>query len=149
MLIVPKDAKLELANFKDLSNAGVKRFGLGTPETVPAGQYGVEVLKSLGIWDTVKDKAVLGKDVRTLVAYVETENVEASIVFSTLAVTSDKVKIAAVAPQGGHQPIIFPGAVLTGTKEPQAAQEFLSYLTSPDGMKVFEKYGFSPAEALP
>lgn len=144
VLIVPKDSNLGLTSFKDLAEDKVKRFGLGTPETVPAGQYGMEVFKSLGIWDDVKAKTVLGKDVRTLVAYAETGNVDASVVFSTVAVTSDKVKIVAAAPPGSHQPIIFPGAVLTGAKQPKAAEEFLNYLASPEGIKVFVKYGFSP-----
>lgn len=147
VLVVPKESALNLANFKDLSLDKVKNFGLGAPETVPAGQYGIEVLKHLGIWDGVKEKAVLGKDVRALVAYAETGNVEASIVFSTVAAASDKVKIAAVAPPGSHQPIIFPAAVLSGSKQPKAAEEFLNYLAGPEGMKVFVKYGFSPLGA--
>ena len=147
VLIVPKDSKLGLSNFADLALDKVKTFAIGAPETVPAGQYGQEVLTHLGIWEKVKAKAVLGKDVRALVAYAETGNVEASIVFSTVAATSEKVKIVAVAPVESHQPIIFPGAVLTGSKQPKAAEEFLNYLASPDGMKVFVKYGFAPMTA--
>ena len=147
VLIVPKDSKLNLQSFQDLNKDTVQKFGLGAPETVPAGQYGQEVLKHLGIWDAVKGKAVLGKDVRTLVAYAETGNVEASIVFSTVAAISEKVKVAAIAPPGSHQPIIFPGAVLAGAKQPKAAEGFLNYLVSPEGMKVFKKYGFTPLDA--
>lgn len=147
VLIAPKGSDLGLANFKDLAADKVKKFGLGAPETVPAGQYGMEVLKHLGIWDEVKGKAVLGKDVRTLVAYAETGNVEASIVFSTVAATSDKVIVVAAAPPGSHKPIIFPGAVLAGAKQPKAAEEFFNYLAGPEGMKVFVKYGFSPLGA--
>ena len=147
VLIVPKDSRLGLSSFADLTQDKVKKFGMGAPETVPAGQYGQEVLKHLGIWEKVKEKAVLGKDVRTLVAYAETGNVEASIVFSTVAATSDKVKIAATAPEGSHQPIIFPGAVLAGSKQPKAAEDFLNYLAGPEGMKVFTKYGFTSLTA--
>ena len=144
VLIVPKDSTLNLKDFKDLMQPAVQHFGLGAPETVPAGEYGIEVLKSLGIWETVKGKAVLGKDVRTLLAYAETGNAEASIVFSTVAATSDKVKIVSAAPQGSHQPIIFLGAVLAVSKQSKAAEEFLNYLASPEGMKGFMKYGFTP-----
>jgi len=144
VLVVPLDSKLDIKDFKDLTLPGVQHFGLGAPETVPAGEYGIEVLKSLGIWEDVKGKAVLGKDVRTLMAYAETGNAEASIIFSTVAATSDKVKIVATAPPGSHRPIIFPGVVLTGSKQPQAAAEFLNFLAGPEGMKVFGKYGFSP-----
>ncbi|VBB09681.1 Hypothetical protein LUCI_4979 [Lucifera butyrica] len=144
VLVVPNDSRLGLTDFKDLAQDSVKKFGLGAPETVPAGQYGVEVLKAVGVWDKVKDKAVLGKDVRTLVAYAETGNVDASIVFSTVAATSSKVKVAAAAPPGTHQAIVFPGAVLAGTKHAQEAEQFLHYLAGPEAMKIFQKYGFIP-----
>jgi molybdate transport system substrate-binding protein len=146
VLIVPKDSTLELASFADLVKDGVKKFGLGAPETVPAGQYGIQVLQAMGIWEDVKSKAVLAKDVRTIVAYAETGNVEAGIVFSTVAATSDKVKVVAAAPPGTHEPILFPAVVVTSAKQPKAAEDFLNYLAGPDGMKVFKKYGFKPIQ---
>ncbi|HWQ61318.1 MAG TPA: molybdate ABC transporter substrate-binding protein [Negativicutes bacterium] len=147
VLVVPRDSALGLASFRDLAKENVGKFGLGTPETMPAGQYGLEVLKHLGIWDQVKDKAVLAKDVRQIVAYVETGNVDAGIVFSTVAALSDKVRVVAAAPAGSHEEIVFPAAVLKQTKQPQAAEAFLAYLTGPDAGKVFEKYGFSVISA--
>lgn len=146
VLIVPKNSSLGLSSFKDLANSSVTHYGIGEPETVPAGQYGREVLQQLGIWDKVKDKAVLAKDVRTILSYVETGNADAGMVFSTVAATSDKVKIAATAPEGSHEPIVFPGVVLANSKQHEAAQEFLKYLGSLSGMQVFQKYGFQKAE---
>jgi molybdate transport system substrate-binding protein len=117
---------------------------VGEPSVVPAGQYAQQVLQKLGVWDQVKGKAVLAKDVRTVLAYVETGNVDAGVVYKTDAATSNKVKIAATAPEGGHQPIIYPVAVLSGSKSQRAAEEFITYMAGPEGMKMFEKYGFNP-----
>lgn len=142
VVIVSREKDPGIASFQDV--AKVKSFGLGAPETVPAGQYGVEVFKSLALWDTIKDKAVLAKDVRTIVAYVETGNVEAGIVFSAIAATSDKVKVVASAPKGTHEPIVFPAVILAGSKKQKAAEEFLVYLTGPEAMSIFEKYGYRP-----
>jgi molybdate transport system substrate-binding protein len=143
VLIVPKDSSLGLTGFNDLAKTTVAHYGLGEPKTVPAGQYGIEVMKHLGIWDEVKNKAVLAKDVRTILSYVETGDTDAGIVFSTVAATSNKVKVIATAPKDSHDPIVFPGVILTNSKHHDAAQEFLNYLTSPSGMKVFQKYGFT------
>lgn len=140
VLITAKDRKLPISSFEDLTKAA--SFGLGAPETVPAGQYGIEVMRKLKIWEMVKDKAILAKDVRTVVAYVETGNVDAGIVFSTVAAISDKVVIAARAPEGTHEPIVFPASILKNAGHPQEAADFLAYLSGPQGMKVFEKYGF-------
>lgn len=142
VLVVPQNSALSLSKFEDLTTAGVQKFAMGETATVPAGQYAQQVLQKLGLWDKVKDKAVFAKDVRTVLAYVETGNVEAGIVYKTDAVSGAKVKIAAVAPEGSHKPIVYPVAVLAGAKQPKAAEEFLAYLLGPDGKAVFEKHGF-------
>ena len=80
----------------------MKQVALGEPVTVPAGQYAKEVLTSLGIYDAVNSKAVLAKDVRQVLTYVETGNVDAGIVYATDAMSSAKVKVVATAPPKSH-----------------------------------------------
>lgn len=146
VLIVPQQSILPLHAFTDLCQGTVQKFAMGEPTVVPAGQYARQVLERTGLWDDVKAKAVLTKDVRTVLAYVETGNVEAGIVYKTDVASSGKVKIAAAAPAGSHDPIIYPAAILAHTKQPQIAQDFFSYLTGPQGQAVFAKYGFLPAQ---
>jgi len=55
VLIVPKDSSANITSFKDLANAS-GTIAIGDPESVPAGQYGKEVLTNLGIWDSVQSK---------------------------------------------------------------------------------------------
>nr|WP_092071244.1 molybdate ABC transporter substrate-binding protein [Dendrosporobacter quercicolus]NSL49422.1 molybdate ABC transporter substrate-binding protein [Dendrosporobacter quercicolus DSM 1736]SDM23716.1 molybdate transport system substrate-binding protein [Dendrosporobacter quercicolus] len=143
VIIVPKDSQLNLSKYEDLTQTAVKKVGIGETETVPAGQYAQEVLKKLALWDTIKAKAVMAKDVRTVLTYVETGNVDAGIVYGTDAAVSEKVKVVATAPAGSHQPIVYPVAVLTGAKQPQAADEFLAFLNGSEAKAVFEKYGFT------
>ena len=143
VIIVPTASNINITKYEDLTKEEVQKVSLGETATVPAGQYAQEVLKKLGIWDMIKDKAVLAKDVRTVLTYVETGNVEAGIVYKTDAISSNKVKIVATAPEGSHQPIVYPVAVLSGTKQQQAAEAFLSYLSTPECKTIFEKYGFT------
>ena len=42
--------------------------------------------------------------------------------------------------------VIYPAAVLNVSKNPEAAQVFLDYLTGDEAIAVFESVGFSPAE---
>ena len=142
VLIVPKGQSTAIKDYKDLAADSVKKIAIGAPESVPAGQYAQEVLKKIGIWEKVKDKTVLGTNVRAVLTYVETGNVDAGVVYRTDAAISDKVRIVTYAPVGSHEPIIYPAAVLTGAKQPKAAAEFLAYLRSAAGKSVFEKFGF-------
>lgn len=142
VMIVPKNSALTLQKFEDINNDSIQKFAMGEPEVVPAGQYTRQALSKLGLWDNVKSKAVLAKDVRTVLTYVETGNVDAGFVYRTDAAVSDKVQIVTSAPADTHQPIVYPAAVLAGSRQTKAAQEFLAYLGSPEAKTVFEKYGF-------
>ena len=143
VLIVPKDSGLGITKFEDLTQSAVKKIAVGETVTVPAGQYAQQALQKLDLWETLKDKAVFAKDVRTVLSYVETGNTEAGFVYKTDAVSSSKIKVAAIAPEGSHQPIVYPAAILAGTKNHKAAEEFLAYLNSEEGKSIFEKYGFT------
>lgn len=145
VLIVPRDSKLGFTSFQDLARADVKRVALGEPGSVPAGQYAKETLTSLGIYDAVNAKAIFAKDVRQVLTYVETGNVDAGIVYATDAASSGKVVIVATAPEKSHAPVIYAGAVIQASKNPAAARAFLDFLASAQGAAVFRKYGFKTA----
>lgn len=142
VVVVPKETKLNITQYEDLTQNAVQKIALGETASVPAGQYAQQVLQKLGLWDKLKERVVFAKDVRTVLAYTETGNVEAGIVYKTDATASDKVKVVAVAPEGSHEPIVYPVAVTTGTKQQQAAEAFVAYLFSADSKAIFEKYGF-------
>ena len=142
VLIAPKDSTLSISKLEDLQNDTVKQISIGETKVVPAGQYAEQALKKLGVWDKVQRKIVFAKDVRTVLTYVDTGNVDAGLVYKTDAAASKKVKILATAPDGSHAPIIYPAAALSGTKNQKAAEEFLAYLAGPEGKSVFEKHGF-------
>jgi molybdate transport system substrate-binding protein len=144
VLIVPKD-KTGISGFDDLTKPEVKIIAVGEPQTVPAGKYAQQVLTHFGLYDKLKPKLVLGKDVREVLAYVATGNADAGIVYVTDAKISQQVKIIATAPENSHTPIIYPMAVLKDSKNIAAAKEFVAFLSSPGAREVFKKYGFVPA----
>jgi molybdate transport system substrate-binding protein len=147
VLIVAQDAKLALQEFADLAKPEVRRVSMGEPVTVPAGQYAQQVLQRLGLWEEIKGKTVLAKDVRTVLAYVATGNVEAGVVYRTDALVNDQVRIVAVAPAGSHQPIVYPAVVVAGSSQPEAATAFITFLAGPEGQAVLARHGFGPAAA--
>lgn len=144
VLIVPKDSTLQLTTFEELTQEKIHKFAMGAPASVPAGQYIQQVLKKLNLLDSIMAKAVLAKDVRTVLTYVETGNVEAGAVYKTDAIISSKVKIILTAPADYHDPILYPMAILSASKQGKTAQDFATYLASPAATASFEKYGFTP-----
>jgi molybdate transport system substrate-binding protein len=140
VLVVPKDSNNGIKTFEDLTKAD--KVALGTPASVPAGQYGMETLEKLNVWKAIEGKVVYGKDVRQVLTYVETNNVDAGIVYKTDALTSQKVKVVAAAKESTHDPIIYPVGVIKNSTHPKEAQLFYDYLQNEQSMKTLEKYGF-------
>lgn len=141
VLVIPKDSSI-VSDFKDLTNEKVRKIALGGPKSVPVGQYAEEVLTKLNLLDAIKPKVVYGGDVKEVLTWVETGNADAGIVYETDAKVSDKVKIAATAPQDSHEPVIYPAAVIKASKNTDSAKDFINYLYSGKSKLIFEKYGF-------
>lgn len=143
VLVVPKEGGKDIKSFENLTRSDIQHVALGEPKGVPVGQYTEEVLKKLGILDQVKAKAVYGSDVRQVLSWTETGDSDCGVVYATDAAVSDKVKVAAKAPAGSHKPVIYPAAVIKGTKHPDEAKDFLAFTSSDAAKKIFEKYGFT------
>ncbi len=143
VLIAPLDSKL--SDFKGLVAGDVKMIALGDPASVPAGQYGRQTLIALHLLDKVSTKIVFAKDVRQVLTYVETGNADAGLVYGTDAKSSSKVRIVATAQESSHDPILYPAAVVKGSRDQAAALKFVDFLGSPAASAVFVRYGFTIA----
>ena len=120
---------------------------MGNPKTVPAGRYAAEVLGHYGILDSVRERLVFAENVRQVLDYVARGEVDAGMVYSTDAMTRPKeVTLVATAPEGSHKPILYPIAVIKGTKKENAARGLVSLVVSPEGRKILERHGFEPIQ---
>lgn len=143
VLIVPLGKSL-VGGFQDLEKPEVKHIAIGEPQTVPAGKYAQQVLTHFGIYDRLRPKFVFGKDVRQVLTYVETGNVDAGIVYATDALTSHQARTVATAPDSSHSPVVYPVAIMLGSKNSAAARGFERFLFDPSARAIFQKYGFAP-----
>lgn len=143
VLITPNNAK-KIHTFEELIDDSIEKIALGEPGSVPVGQYSEEALKNLELFDKLESKFVFAKDVREVLSWVETENVDAGLVYQTDAQISDKVAISTVAPEGSHKPVIYPVGIVKATKNEEEAQKFIDFLFEEEAKQLFIKYGFSP-----
>ncbi|MFS0554125.1 molybdate ABC transporter substrate-binding protein [Brevibacillus sp. 179-C9.3 HS] len=142
VLVTGSTSPVAITSFEELNNTAIKHIAVGEPETVPAGRYAKETLDSLKMWESLSTQMVFGSDVRQVLTFVESGNAEVGIVYSSDAAASKKVKILATAKPEWHKPIVYPGAVVSASKNPDAAKAFLTYLTSDKGKVILQKYGF-------
>jgi molybdate transport system substrate-binding protein len=145
VLIVPSGQSL-VATFQDLTKPAVKQIAIGEPQTVPAGMYAQQVLTHLGLYDRLKPRFIFAKDVRQVLTYVASGNVDAGVVYATDAKVTNKVRVVATAPDGSHSPVIYPVAILQSAPDAAGAKEFEAFLLGAQARQVFAKYGFIPAK---
>ena len=145
VLIVPKESK-GISRFSDLTDPGVKRIAIADPQSVPAGAYARQTLEYFKLYRLIQPKLIFAGDVRQTLAYVETGNVDAGIVYSTDARLSGGVKVASVAPAASHSPIIYPVAVVKGCRYVPAAKQFVRFLRGQAAEQAFKREGFMLAK---
>lgn len=143
VLIVAPDNPQNITDFTDLTKDNIKLVAIGDPSFVPAGEYTQMLFDMLGISSDMADKLLLGSTVREVLAYVETGNVVAGIVYATDATTSAKVITVASAPSEINVKISYPTAIVSASENTEAAPDYLDFLSGDDAKAIFESYGFS------
>jgi molybdate transport system substrate-binding protein len=143
VLVVPTGSQLSLHSFEELARSEVTKVAIGNPKTVPAGHYAQEALRNLGLWDRLQSRLVLSENVRQVLDYVARGEVEAGIVYaSDVPAAHGKTVIAAYAPKGSHDPIVYPIAVVKGTGNRSFATRFIDLTLSSAGQAILVKNGF-------
>ncbi|MDO9492546.1 molybdate ABC transporter substrate-binding protein [Acetobacterium sp.] len=143
VLVVPKDSTTTIADFAQVVDPAITKLALGEPSSVPAGQYAVDVFTYYNVMDQISDKVIYGKDVKEVLTWVETGNVDAGVVYSTDAKISKTVKIVATAPPESHKAIVYPAGVVKASTNADAASAFVDFLSTAAAKEIFVKYGFT------
>lgn len=142
VLIKPKNSKLKVSSFNDLTKADIKKIAIGEVSSVPVGQYSMEIFNNLKINDKISNKLIYGKDVLSVLSWVESDNVDLGIVYKTDAISSTKVIIVANAPSNSHKPVEYPIGIVKDSKNIAKSQQFIKFLKSNKAKALFKKYGF-------
>ena len=144
-VIVPADSRLAITRPADLLQPQVQRIAIGNPKIVPAGQYAEESLRTLGLWDALRQRLVYGENARQALEYVARGEVDAGFVYATdLTERVALVKEAFRPPQGSYGPVSYPVAVVAGSRYAALGQAFIELLLSRDGQEVLARLGFQP-----
>lgn len=148
VLITPKDSKLRIKSFKDITKADT--IAIGDPESVPAGKYAKEILTNLDVYNKVEKKASLGASVTEVLSWVAEGSADAGIVYATDAQTENtngddkEVEVVATAEDSMMQtPVVYPVGVVSASTHKDEAKAFEDFLQTDEAKAVLEKAGFT------
>lgn len=143
--VVPADVEGEPAdNWREIRPEGVKHLVVAGAE-VPAGRYARAALSNVGLAEALADRIVSAGDVRQALEWVALGEAEAGIVYRTDAVADERVRTAFLFSRDQHPPIRYGAAVVRDTDQPEAAADFLEFLSSRAAGAVFREAGFRTA----
>lgn len=134
----------ELAGLRRLLQAGTGnwRFAIANPEHAPYGRAAEEALRSLGLWDSVAPRLVLGENVSHAAQFATTGNSVGGIIAYSLVLAPELAGRGtfALLPETLHAPLRQRMVLLRSAGE--TASLFYAYLRQPTARQVLVRFGF-------
>ena len=147
-LVVPEGNPKGVESFDQLAEllkAGGILFAMGNSD-VPVGQYTQKIFDFYGLSEEELANAGVisyGTNVKEVTTQVTESSADCGVVYATDAFSAG-LTVADTATKDMCGQVIYPAAVLNVSKNPEAAQAFLDFLTTPEALAVFESVGFTP-----
>lgn len=126
----------------DLPN--LKRIAIGSPRSVPAGQYAEDAMRKAGIYDQLAGagKLVMAQDVRQALVYADRGETDGAFVYKTDALLAREVVILFEVPQELYSPVTYPMALTDSGGANPEAKAFFAFLQSSQARAILSRYGF-------
>jgi len=140
-LVFAGAADKKVSGMKDLVK--LERIAIGSPKSVPAGEYASEAMQKAGVDKVLQKRLVMTKDVRECLMYAERGEVDGAFVYRTDALQARQAKILFTVPQELYPRVVYPMALTAAGARNKDAGAFYKYLQSGDAQAVLRKYGFA------
>lgn len=131
---------LAIATLDDLTK--LQRIAIGSPRSVPAGQYAEQALKAAGLYDQLAAKLVMAQDVRQALVYADRGETEGAFVYKTDALLAKEAIILLEVPQALYDEVTYPIGLTVEGRENPAALVFFDFLKTAEAADILKKYGF-------
>jgi len=135
--------ELKIASLGDLEGLG--RIAIGSPQSVPAGEYAKDALTHSGLYGKLlaEGKLVMAKDVEQALIYADRGEVDGAFVYATDALLAKRAALLLTVPAELHPRIVYPMALTNAGSANPEAREFFEFLQSPECRAILGQYGFT------
>ena len=151
VLFAPKGSALAVDERLDglkrlLKQGGQRRFAIANPDVAPYGRAAEAVLRTRGLWDTLRPHLVLGDTVAQAAQFATSGNAVGGLIAYSLVVGSDLAKRGSyvVIPEADH-PALTQRMVLLEHAGP-IAERFYRYMQSSRAREILRRHGFTVPE---
>ena len=135
---VPSTSAIQLSGSGALRDPSIRHIAIANPQHAPYGKAAEAALRSLGLYDQVKDKLVYGENVSQALQYVETGAAEIGIVPRSLVKGGRSWEV----PADSYPKMEQSGIIVKTSRNAALAQKFRAFLLSEQGRSLLKRYGF-------
>lgn len=140
-LVFVGDRKHQPASLDDIVR--LDHIAIGSPNSVPVGDYARQALTAAGIFDRLQGRLVMAKDARQALIYADRGETAGAFIYRTDALLAKRATILLEVSQELYPEIIYPvGLTPEGVKNPDAVA-FLAFLKSAPAKTILKDYGFT------
>ncbi len=125
-----------------LTDEKIRKIGIGNPLYSPAGRYAVDLLEKNKQYNLIKSKFIYGSNVRQVLSWVETGDVDAAFIYKTDAALSNQLSIIKEWSTISGKSIDYPAIIIKTSYPHTGSHEFLDFLGSERARKILHKFGF-------
>jgi molybdate transport system substrate-binding protein len=145
-LWVPEASPLaiESQGLAALADPRVRRVAIANPRHAPYGRAAEAALRSLGVYDQVADKLVLGESVAQAAQFAQSGAADAAIIALSLALAPtlrDSGRHWRL-PDAAHPRLEQAAVILRWARDPEAARALSAFVLAPAGREILARYGF-------
>ncbi len=140
VLAVNKQSGVAAAALEDLLSDQVDHIAIANPEHAPYGLAAKQALESLGLWERLRPKLVYGENVRQALQFVQTGDAEVGIIALSVAAVPEITWTLIDEPL--HQPLDQALAILSSSRQPELAGDFIAFINGEAGRPIMRQYGF-------
>lgn len=123
----------------------LRRVALGSPGSVPAGQYAKQAMDEVGMYDGMlkKGQLVMAKDVRQALIYADRGETDGAFVYKTDAMLAISAKVLFEVPIEFYSRVTYPVAMTKESEGNADAKLFFDYIVSEAARPEIIRLGFS------
>lgn len=146
VLWVPTGSAVALdKGLQSLVSPSVRKIAIANPKHAPYGRAAVAALEHFKLYDTVKEKLVLGENISQAAQFVESGASDAGIIALSLAMAPTMKSAGKYweVPADAHPPIEQGAVILKRSTNQEKARDFLKFLQDSGGQEIMRRYGFA------
>lgn len=129
-----------------LRDPAIHKIAIANPQHAPYGRAAEAALESLGLYDQIKDKLVLGENVAQTLQFVQSGGADVGIVALALARAPTVQGEYWEIPLDAYPRMEQTGAILRAARDPEAARVFRDFVLH-DGRQTLDRYGLTLPES--